>query len=310
MTTDFTLHMAPLQGYTEAEYRRAWRDVYGPAAVTYTPFVRFEKGAPCQRTVRDAVSELNAPEGVVPQIIVGSIEEFDALTAALKQRGFRHIDINMGCPFPPQVKRGRGAGTLVRPELVDAVAGRMADDGECTYSVKMRAGVDRPDQWRPVVERLNTVPLTHIAFHARIAADQYRGALRPELFGEFIEACAHPAVFNGDIASPEDIDRLRAEYPSLAGVMAGRGLLARPSLYAEWLEGREWSQTERLDHILRLHALYRDLLTGRLQGDHQILSKLKPFWDYLEPTIGRRAWKPIHKAATLPAYDTAVGSVR
>lgn len=37
-------HFAPLQGYTDYDYRNAHATVYGPADTYYTPFVRLEKG--------------------------------------------------------------------------------------------------------------------------------------------------------------------------------------------------------------------------------------------------------------------------
>lgn len=303
--TDIRLHLAPLQGYTEVEYRRAHRDVYGSDEVQYSPFLRMDKGELCRRTLRDILSPLNHPEGVVPQIIVGSAEEFDLLRGCLKSHGFRRIDINMGCPFPPQVKRSRGAGTLTDLPLLTQIADRIAADTDCEYSVKMRAGVDSHEQWRPALEVLNSVPLTHICMHPRIAADQYRGTARREVFAEFATNCKHPVVYNGDIATLADLQAVHEAFTQ-AGIMIGRGMLARPSLMAEWREGREWSDRERLQHIVQLHDRYRQLIAPRLQGDHQLLSKLKPFWEYLETEIGRKVWKAIRKANSLSAYNAAV----
>lgn len=300
------LHLAPLQGYTEVEYRRAHRDVYGGDYTAYTPFLRMEKGEIAQRGMRDAESRLNQPEGVVPQIIVGSSEEFVALRDALKARGAKRIDINMGCPFPPQVKKGRGAGLLRRLDVLSQLSALIASDSDCRYSVKMRAGVDECNQWREVLPILNATPLEHIALHPRIATDQYRGTARREVFADFAAQCSHPLIYNGDINSVADIHSVLQDFPQIKGVMIGRGLLARPSLFAEYTDGEEWSESKRKQAVLELHSRYRSLLEQRLCGDHQLLAKLQPFWEYLEAEIGRKAWKAIRKTANIEAYNTAV----
>lgn len=322
-TSPFELHLAPLQGYTEVEYRRAWFEVYGPYLghsvahlYTYTPFLRVEKGEVWKRGLRDALSPLNQPlaDGnpqVVPQIIAGNMAEWNLLTQELKTHGFRRIDINLGCPFPPQVKRGRGAGALLHPEFLREMAEAIAADPTVEYSVKMRAGVTDHTQWRLPLEILSSAPLRHITLHPRIAADQYRGTADLPTFSEFAPHCPLPLIYNGDIASPAQITELRHLYPTLRGIMAGRGLLARPSLFAEYLSGEEWSEATRTSHLLRLHTRYRALLEERIEGgDHQLLTKLRPFWEYLEPAIGRKPWKAIHKAGSLASYDAAVAAIR
>lgn len=304
------LHLAPLQGYTESDYRQAFADVYGSAAdvVLYTPFLRLEKGAPARRGVRDATADGAAGLVTVPQIIFNSTDEFTALTDLLTAAGHDRIDLNLGCPFAPQVRHGRGAGLLARPDVVRDVARLITDRPACTFSVKMRLGVDRPDQWKEIVDVFNDVPLSHVAVHARTAAMQYAGSPLLDEFALAAEAITHPVVYNGDIKSPRDIDAILSRFPSLSGVMIGRGALARPSLFAEWSTGTEWNREQRLEAIGRLHALYSERLAARLCGDHQLLSKLKPFWDYLEDEIGHRNYKAIRKSRNLDAYDTAVAA--
>lgn len=304
------LHLAPMQGYTEVEYRRALRDVYGGDWVAYTPFLRVEKGEPDRRALRDILSPLNLPEGVTPQIIVSSVEEFSLLTSCLKDHGFNRIDINLGCPFPPQVKRGRGAGCITRPDFVGDLCQLIAADSSCAYSVKMRAGVADHFDWRAVLPILNDTPLSHITLHPRIAADQYRGTARRDIFDEFAAECRHPLIYNGDLTSPEAVAEIAASHPTLHGIMLGRGLLARPSLMAEYAEGRQWPRAQRLAAILRLHCRFRALLEDRITGgSHQLLTKLRPFWEYLEPEIGRKSLKTIKKATTLAAYTAAVENI-
>lgn len=50
----------------------------------------------------------------------------------------------------------------------------------------------------------------------------------------FASKLRHPVIYNGEVSSPDEIAVISAAY---AGVMVGRGLLARPSLFAEYRAG-------------------------------------------------------------------------
>ena len=110
------IHFAPLQGFTESAYRLA-HSKFAPGIHTYyTPFLRLEKGDIRAKDLRDLQTE--HPYHLVPQIIVRDVEEFNLLTKAVTELGFKEIDINMGCPYPMQTKSGRGSGILPHPEKV------------------------------------------------------------------------------------------------------------------------------------------------------------------------------------------------
>ena len=216
----------------------------------------------------------------------------------------------MGCPFVPQMKKGRGAAFPANIDNLHDIASAITNIGErISFSVKMRLGTDSPKLWRHTIEILNTVPLSHICVHPRTARQAYSGNLYLAEFGELLEISTHPIVFNGDILTPSDIDSTISRFPKIAGVMAGRGLLGRPSLIAEWREGREWNRQNRIEHILALHDLIYMHYSASLCGDAQILSKIKSFWDYLEPETGHRASKAIRKTTNIKAYHAAIGMI-
>lgn len=302
---------APLQGYTEAPWRRFHAQVYGPAAVDryFTPFVRLDGDGPRRRDMRDIAPEPASPPSVA-QIIVRSADEFVALSEAVAAAGYSEIDINMGCPFVPQLRKGRGAAFMLNlpelrkvSELINASAGRI------TYSVKMRLGVDSPGQWRPALELLNATRLGRLTVHPRTARQAYSGELQLDEFAGLLAQAAMPVVFNGGMLRPADVDDVVRRYPAIAGVMVGRGLLGRPSLASEWREGCEWDRPKRIAAMLELHSRVAAQLEATLCGDAQVLTKLKPFWDYAEEEIGRRAAKALRKASTMRAYREAVGAV-
>ena len=315
---------APLQGYTDAVYRRAHHECIGGVDEYYTPFVRVEKGEIRKKDLRDTDPELNVGVPTVPQVIAGDGDEFARLCDALQGQGWGRIDLNMGCPFPMQVRAGRGSGMLQYPNRVEEIQKEMLLRPEVTFSVKMRLGQESEEEGLRVLPIINEMPLMHVTLHPRLGRQQYKGTADKEAFGRFMEVCQHPMVYNGDLTyapalmgTPSNFAPLRSQAVSpadpgregeltdavdsatLKGVMIGRGLLARP-----------WMLSDKEPHevVRNMHAIIYRHATEHLCGDSQILSRLHAFWEYIE--IPHRQKKAIMKATTLPRYREAVAALQ
>ena len=303
------IHFAPLQGYTDDTYRRIHHRLAGGITAYYTPFVRMEGGSVRSKDMRDIRPEFNEGVPVVPQIIAKSMKEFDYLVGVVEEKGYTRIDLNMGCPFPMQAKHGRGSGLLAHTDIVADMAQAIASKKHLQFSVKMRLGWEDADEWRPVVDILNDIPLQHIALHPRIGTQQYKGSTDKEAFREFYTRCKHPVIYNGDVRTPDDIRQLEKDFPNLGGIMIGRGLLARPSLAKEYTAGREWSEDERRRLALEMHAQLMEHYQPVLNSDVQLHARMRLFWEYMEEELGRKTYKKIMKAGNLKNYLLAVREV-
>ena len=355
---------APLQGYTTGIYRRAHTEIFGGVDTYYAPFLRIENGRPREKDLRDLeISEsAEGPEEicinakcaenedskcaafkVVPQIIANSVNEFKVLADALLQKGFTEIDFNMGCPFPMQVNRHRGAGILSDAQTVQEIMdeikrlsssapnanGTAPADVKGTapvkFSVKMRLGQESPDEAFALLPILNDTPLAHITLHPRLGKQQYKGAIDFNSFERFYNECKHPLVYNGDITTISQIKEIERKYPKLAGVMIGRGLLAHPSLAAEYKDlcSKDEAGSAHISHrdingvapqdflgkILQMHQAIFANACETYQGDNQILSHIQSFWEYLEPSIPKKIFKKIKKAGKLSEYNEAIAQL-
>ncbi len=306
------LFFAPLQGYTETEYRRAHAAVYGPegaADAYFMPFSRVEKGCVRPKDLRE-LTQSRTLVNQIPQSIFDGPDELTLILDAIANEGYSLVDLNCGCPFAPQVKHGRGAGALNTDALVSIrpVLEHFHEQG-INFSLKMRLGVTEADEWKRCIKAINRLPLEFITLHPRTATQQYNGMIHAEQVNDFMAASAFPVVLNGDLNTPEAVYRSFDRWPELAGVMIGRGALARPSIFDEIRSGRDWGVAERREKLKELYRNFETDLAKRLCGDSQLLSKLKPFWDYLEPEIGHRATKAIRKAGTLSKYRQALESM-
>jgi len=318
---------APLQGYTTGIYRKAHAEIFGGVDAYYAPFLRIENGKPREKDLRD----LNALEGnarEIPQIIANSVDEFKILADSLIAKGYTEIDFNMGCPFPMQVNRHRGAGILndkqTVQEIMDEIRKISNANGTAPaivkgtapvkFSVKMRLGQDSPDEAFALLPILNEAPLSQITLHPRLGKQQYKGAIDFKSFEKFYEECRHPLVYNGDITSVSQIFEMERRYPKLTGVMIGRGLLARPSLAAEYKGLRDINSAataqDFLGKLFQMHQVIFDHACKTYQGDSQILSHIQSFWEYLEPSIPKKIFKKIKKAGKLSEYQEAITAMK
>ena len=303
------IHFAPLQGYTDDVYRRIHHELMGGIQTYYTPFLRMEGGGVRSKDMRDIRPEFNEGVPVVPQIIVKSMKEFDFLSAIVEEKGYTRVDINMGCPFPLQAKHGRGSGLLAHVDIIEEMAKAIAAKSQLKFSVKMRLGWENDNEWRPVLNILNSTPLEQITLHPRIGTQQYKGSVSIEVFEEFYKSCKHPLIYNGDVTSVDDIRKLEEMYPKLAGVMIGRGLLARPSLALEYASGVELSWEKRRSLLLDFHDRMKAHYETTANSETQVHSRLRLFWEYMEEELGRKAYKKIMKAGNLKNYLSAVREI-
>lgn len=302
------IYSAPLQGFTEAVWRNVHSAVFGGIDGYYTPFLRYEHGEIRSKDIRDIERKNNTVPNLVPQIIAATPQEMHPLMKLIAKEGYRRVDINMGCSFPLQASKKHGAGLLPHPDMVTDLLEAAAGYKDFTFSVKMRLGWESKEEWRALLPALNAAPLEHITMHPRLGVDQYKKHADVEAFAEFFEACKHPVIYNGDVTSLADIQRLEQQFPSLKGIMIGRGLLANPALGIEYSQGHELPVEELCRLVQAMHDEMFAELTPRLQGNTQFLTKMKPYWEYLLPTLPKRLRKPILKATTIEKYQTAVAN--
>ena len=293
--------VAPLQGLTTGAWRRVHRAMF-PGATYVTPFLRIERGDVRQRDLNDLDPESDV-EDTIPQVIANGPDEFSRLVDAALERGFNRVNLNAGCPHPPQISRHRGSALVCDADRLTAIASEMARYGDVTFSLKLRLGIDAADQWRESIEVINSMPIEWVAIHGRTARQMYKGDIDIEAMEQFAQACAHPVIYNGNINS---VGRIRAVPADFAGVMAGRGVVTRPSLFHELSTDTKVDEQARVRDFVEMLNRLADVLSQRLQGDSQLLSHLLPYWQLMADTLPPRAVKEILKSRSMAKYNAAL----
>jgi tRNA-dihydrouridine synthase len=302
------IYLAPVQGVTDRTFRDLHEKRFGGVDAYYTPFARVERGGVRARDARDVDPALNGVTRLVPQVIAGEPGEFRLLLETLAGMGYRRVDLNAGCPFPMLARRGKGAALPRQPERLEALLAVMQEFPGVSLSVKARLGWDDPSECTrlllPVLERA-PVPVHSVVLHARLATGGYAGEVDLAAFGAFHDRCPFPLVYNGGVRSVGDYRAIVERFPRLEGVMIGQGLLADPSL-ALACRGEALPDGERLSRLKAFHDELLEAYAARLQGDDQLLSRMRAFWEYFLPGAPRRPLKRLRKTTKLARYREAV----
>lgn len=300
---------APLQGYTDHIYRNIHARTVGGVDEYYTPFIRWEHGGIRNKDLRDVDPANNTTGNIIPQVIAKNRDEFANLCDTLQQMGWKRIDLNMGCPFPMQVHSGRGAGLLSHEQDVAEIFNEIKIRKEVTFSAKMRLGWNNPEEVFRLCPILNESHLCHITLHPRLSISQYKGTVDDNQFLRFYEECTRPIVYNGDITSVAQIKEVRMRFPNLKGIMIGRGLLSRPTIAKEYRDNIVLSNEDILKTTLIMHNELFIYAQSTLQGETQILNRMRAFWEYQESLLPKKSFKKLTKSTTLRSYHEALASL-
>ncbi len=231
-------YLAPLEGITTYIYRNTYHSIFPPMEKYFTPFLvpRPKKGF-SSRERKDILPEHNEGLFVVPQILTNRAEDFIYAARMLMEYGYGEINLNLGCPSGTVVPKGKGAGFLAHPAELERFLDEVFSKLTVRISIKARIGMESPQEFGPLSQMFQKFPLEELIIHPRVRADYYKNQPNLAVFGEAFRESRCPVCYNGDIFSPGDLERLRLEFPGLATVMLGRGIIANPAL--RWECGRE-----------------------------------------------------------------------
>ena len=291
---------APLQGVTDNVWRMAQHSVFGGVDAYYAPFMRVEHGEVRRKDLRDVDPQRNQGITLIPQILACQPDHVLMMVDTLQQMGYSRIDINLGCPFPPIALHRKGSGMLAYPELAEEMFKALATVEGVEYSVKMRIGWDKNDQWRNILPLLDIIRPANIAVHPRTGKQQYKGELDIEQFEAMLSASPWPVIYNGSLRTVEDIEQTHQRYPTLAGVMVGSGLAANPGMFAP---------DASPDDYRRFHDLLVEGYTEQLNGgEAQLVRHLQDIWQTFLPGTSHKLFKAIRKSRTLDQYENAAAA--
>lgn len=243
------LILAPMAGVSESPFRRVCRE-HG-ADVVVTEFLSAE-GIRRENQATIAKLRFLPEEHPIGVQIFGAdpiaMGEAAALVTDVFQPDF--VDINFGCPVKKVVRRNGGSGCLRDLDLVQTVIRAVAASTHLPVTVKIRSGWN--EEMRDPVTialRCQDAGARALALHPRTRTQMYSGHAHWDEIAAVKAALSIPVIGNGDIKTPMDAFRMRAE-TGCDAVMIARGSFGQPWIFDQaraLLEGRTMPATPSVE---------------------------------------------------------------
>ncbi|XP_066298742.1 tRNA-dihydrouridine(20a/20b) synthase [NAD(P)+]-like isoform X1 [Branchiostoma lanceolatum] len=142
------------------------------------------------------------------------------------------IDLNCGCPQRWAMAEGYGSCLLKKPELISDMvrqARARVSDENFSVSVKIRLHKDLRETV-DLCQKAEHAGVSWIAVHGRTPS-QRGEPVNTDAITLIKQSLSIPVIANGDIKNLEDVKHIHTS-TGIDGVMAARGILQNPGMYA------------------------------------------------------------------------------
>ncbi len=294
-------YLAPMEGLTGYIFRQTYEKYFHNIDRYFTPFLASKKLS--WKEKNDILPENNQGMEVVPQILTNRADDFVDIAKQVEALGYKEVNLNLGCPSGTVVAKKRGSGMLDDTVELNRFLEAVFEKSPLPVSVKTRIGMEEEYEWEDIEKVYNQYPITELIIHPRLQKDFYKKPLHPEIFGQAVENCRMPLVYNGDINCVEAYETFTKKFPTIDKIMIGRGIFQNPGLIGE-IKG----ETPISKQILK--AFHDELLERYaeiMSGDIHTLYRMKEIWAFLGehfPDSGK-ILKKMRKANTISQYKIA-----
>lgn len=264
-------YFAPLEGLTDSIYRRLHRQFFPGVDRYYTPF--FSPTVHRALTPREA-RELPPADAigctVIPQLLTKMPEDFLFMAQVCKDRGYKEVNLNTGCPSGTVTAKGKGSGMLRELTMLDAFLDQVFSNTPLPVSVKTRIGFSDPEEFPQILEVFNRYPIRELIIHPRVRTAFYNGGVNMDAFRYGVEHAKIPLCYNGNLCSIHQIEQLQAAFPTVNAVMIGRGLIADPGLLSP--------AGTTADDLKAFHDALLETYIQEFGGSRNAMFRLKENW--------------------------------
>lgn len=241
----------PMVRYSKLPFRQTMR--HYNVDIVYTPMIL------AREFVRNSNARLSdfstniQDRSLILQVGVNNVTDLLRMVEMVKPF-VDGIGLNCGCPIKEQVREGIGAALMSKPDLVASMVRAVKDrygDGVC-IETKIRVH-DDVQETIAFAKQVEEAGVDFITVHGRTRTTRSSVPVDLEKIRLVKEAVSVPVVANGDCFSFADIEKI-ANHTGCDGVMAVRGILENPALFANY-EKCPWSAVERFWHYATAYGL-------------------------------------------------------
>lgn len=296
-------YFAPLEGITDDVFRSLHHRYFPGMDRYYTPFLSPTTDGPAitKKDLRQVLPENNSGFELVPQLLTNQPGPFLQAAKKLKELGYQEVNLNLGCPSGTVTAKEKGSGFLAHPDKLRVFLDEVFEKTPITISIKTRLGMDDPEEFGPLLELYRQYPIGELTVHPRVRADLYRRPVRMEYFEKALAECPFPVALSGGVGVAGDAKRIETAYPTMSGMMLGRGLVANPALVQQ-IQG---TGGPTVDAIENFHGELFDATAARVGSPRNTMFRMKEVWSYLILLFdGREKYqKLLRKTTSLTEYQ-------
>lgn len=231
VTIEFPVALGPMAGVTDLPFRLLCREQ--GAGLVYTEMVSAKAILYHNRNTEELMRIHPAERPIALQLFGSDPETVAEAAAAIEDKPFDILDINMGCPVPKVVNNGEGSALMKNPALAADIVRAVVSRIKKPVSVKIRRGFDMDHcNAVEVAERLEDAGASLLAIHGRTRSQFYSGQASWACIREVKEAVGIPVLGNGDVDSPEAAERMLRE-TGADGLMIARAAEGNPWIFRD-----------------------------------------------------------------------------
>ena len=306
------LILAPMQGLTNRAMRALLIDWVHPDVV-FTEFMRVSNvSRKC--LARNDLKEIVSTTGDVPlvvQLVGNGCKSLVAAARNAEAAGARHINLNMGCPYGRMTTGATGGAMLQHPALLAEVIPALRQAISGTFSIKLRAGYDDPEQIFSLLPLFAKAEVDFLVLHPRTVVQRYAGSADHSITGRVVRKTSLPVIANGDIRTATAGLRILEE-TGAAGLMLGRGAIADPLLF-ERLRNRDTKEPTEIETADMLRRYLNELLARYSKlfcGERQILDKTKNVIAFIDNQNFEKQISKMKRAKSIVALMTLIETIK
>jgi len=304
------LQLAPMQAMTDIIFMNTYHRIFGGFNEMMSPYLLASANSPMKiQRLQNYYSDLNSEINLVPQLLSNDAEGFVYYANVLFDAGFKKVNWNLGCPFPFVTKKQRGSGLLPYPYKIEDILELMIPKLKPDLSIKIRLGLNHPDEILPIIDILNKYPIIETIIHPRTALQKYEGNADVEFFKQIFPQFKMPIIYNGDIITKEQVDLIDKDI-DLKGYMIGRGAFINPFITNQ-INNIEFSQEVKLakykEMYFSLHNYYKETTIT----EAGFIGRMKEMWWYFSQSFHKGdsylfALKTINE---IPVFEETVNKI-
>ncbi|ORZ31210.1 hypothetical protein BCR44DRAFT_250075 [Catenaria anguillulae PL171] len=225
---DYAKVCAPMVRYSKVAFRELIRSYN--VDICYTPMILANVFRASEFARNTEYTTLPTDTPVVLQLAASNADDF-AEAAVIASRAIDAVDINCGCPQRWAYKEQIGSYLMERPDIIaDMMATVRRRAPELTRTVKIRINPDLKDTVE-LARRAIAAGAQLITVHGRTRMQKSTEPVDYDAIKLIKESVDVPVVANGNIFTLQDSHDTVAK-TGCDGVMAARGLLENPCLFA------------------------------------------------------------------------------